>query len=142
MNKEDRLLAHDMANDIIDCMRLDGAGDGEDLSDRSVIREIVDRYMNAETAPTKKNYNDNFQTPGVWVHWTPGCRYDIDYPAFDKALLEKTGIDASGLLDEEEEKFYTLKNCKMIFNALNPLYKKAKEYVIDMITENPDCIRG
>ena len=41
---------------------------------------------------------------------------------------------------EDEEEFYTLKNCKKIFDALNPLYKMAKELVVEMILEDPTIL--
>ena len=135
--KTDNELAHEMAKEIIAAMQLDGTGYEEDLSDETVVQDIVDNYMDTETAPTKSNYDDNFCTPGVWSFWTPGCRYNIDYPSFDEALLQKTGIDSAS---EDEEEFYTLKNCKKIFEALNPLYKMAKELVKKMILEDPTIL--
>lgn len=135
--KTDNELARGMAEDIVAAMRLDGICYGEDLSDENVVQGIVNDYMDTETAPTRSNYNDNGCTPGVWIFWTPGCRYNIDYPAFDEALLQKTGIDSA---NEDEEDFYTLKNCKKIFDALNPLYKMAKELVVEMILEDPTVL--
>ena len=142
MKKNDIDLAHEMADDIIGSMNLDGAGYEEDLSNEDIVNDIVDRYMDTETEPNRSNYNDNGCTPGVWTYWTPGCRYNTDYPAFDEALKLKTGIDTRGLLDQGEIDFYTLKNCKMIFKALNPLFKRAREIVFDRIMDDPDCIKG
>ena len=135
--KTDSELARGMAEDIVAAMLLDGIGYGKDLSDENVVRGIVNNYIDTETAPTKENYDDNFRTSGVWTFWTPGFRYNTDCPAFDEALLQKTGIDSS---NEDEKDFYTLKNCKKIFEALNPLYKMAKEFVVEMILEDPTIL--
>ena len=140
MEKTDLDLAHEMAEDILDCMKCDGAGYQENLTDKRVVQDIVDRYMDTETEPTKDNFNDNMVMPGVWIHWVPGCRYNVDFPAFDEALKLKTGIDTRKLDDEGEEKFYNLKNCKKIFKALNPLYKQVKEIVFDAIMDDPSRI--
>ena len=141
MEKTDLDLAHEMAEDILDCMKCDGAGYQEDLTDESIVQRIVNTYTDAETEPTKDNFNDNFVTPGVWVHWAPACRYNVDYPAFDEALKLKTGMNGPKWgNNEDEEKFYNLKNCKKIFKALNPLYKQAKEIVFDAIMDDPSRI--
>ena len=127
MEKTDLDLAHEMAEDILDCMKCDGAGYQEDLTDESIVQRIVNTYMDAETEPTKD--------------WAPACRYNVDYPAFDEALKLKTGMNGPKWgNNEDEEKFYNLKNCKKIFKALNPLYKQAKEIVFDAIMDDPSRI--
>ena len=133
IGESDEELALGMAKDIINNIVSNDDGDFTDSIEDDLILEYFDDNIDVETKPTRHNIDPSGANYGeIWTYWWPGSRYN-NFEFFDKALKAKTGIDYQ---TQDEDEFYTLENCKMIYDALNPLYKRAKDIAIKVVVDN------
>lgn len=135
--ESDEDLARGMAVDIIEAFGFCGCFDPQN-TDEDDVHEYFGYCVNTNAKPTENNIEPGDEEEWeIWRYFEPGCRYNIDYPYFDKALKAKTGIDYR---KHDEEDFYTLDNCKMIYDALNPIYKRALRIAAGVIIDDPSVL--